>query len=93
MISEEYLTAQIIANSIGIAIVALSNLGIAVLAYRTQKEVKRVGENVEVIHKATNSLNDKLVASTAKASKAEGVAEERAVSDERAREVLREGRR
>ena len=48
------------------------------VSWDNKRNIRRQAENVEKIEKATNSMKDALVASTAKASHLEGVAEGKA---------------
>lgn len=57
--------------------IGLVQLGIVYLAYLTHESAKRSEANIQLVEKATNSMKDALVASTAKASFAEGKAAER----------------
>lgn len=59
----------------------LGVIGTLVLGWRNTNKIAAVDVKVEQVHLATNSLQDKLVASTAKASHAEGVADEKARAD------------
>lgn len=76
------------------AIGAFQVIAMGALAYHQQRIAatqKKLAENVQKIETQTNSLKDALVASTAKASKAEGVVEGHAagkaegVAEERAK--------
>jgi hypothetical protein len=78
-------TATTITAIIGVAGVVLGPL-LALLA-----QMQRVVRTVEIVHNATNSMKDELVASTAKASRSEGVAEGRA--DERLNQEFDRDRR
>lgn len=55
-------------NTIVLLVVALINAYVAIVTHRT-------GEQMNVLEKNTNSIKDALVASTAKASQAEGHAQ------------------
>jgi hypothetical protein len=57
-------------NTIGLIIIAIINIGTAILTAIAHKDIRKI----EV---ATNSMKDALVVSTAKASKAEGKEEQR----------------
>ncbi len=59
-------------NTLGWLAITGINLYIAHLSFRTNKAIKLTQENVTKIEVATNSMKDALVASTAKASYAEG---------------------
>ncbi len=50
-----------------------------------------VAKKVEVVHKATNSLKDELVAATDKMARAEGIAEGRAAGKEESEKGFRDG--
>jgi hypothetical protein len=54
-------------------ITAITAFGAMLLAWRTSFKITKVGEKVEAVHLATNSLQDKLVEATAIAAHAEGV--------------------
>ena len=54
-------------------ITALTAFGAMALSWVVALRVKKVGQQVEAVHLATNSMQDKLVAATAVASHAEGV--------------------
>ena len=54
-------------------------------ASRAEKKVDKVAVDLETVHKATNSLTDKLVAASALAG------EQKGAQDERAREAIRTG--
>lgn len=54
-------------------ITALTAFGAMMLSWVVALRVNKVGIQVEKVHLATNSLQDKLVAATASASRAEGV--------------------
>jgi hypothetical protein len=57
-------------NTIGLIIIAIINIGTAILTAIAHKDIRKI----EI---ATNSMKDALVVSTAKASKAEGKEEQR----------------
>lgn len=76
-------------NTFMLAVVAIFNLATAILTWRARQEIGLVRENVVTIEKATNSMKDALVASTAKASKAEGMDEERVRQEAIAAELLK----
>jgi hypothetical protein len=59
-------------NTIGWLAITAANLFIAWLAWRTNRIAHRNEVTLQIIHTATNSMKDALVASTAKASYAEG---------------------
>ena len=59
-------------NTIGLVLVAVLNAVTAFLAYRTHQTTLDTNRNVKIVETATNSMKDQLVASTAKASLAEG---------------------
>ena len=70
-------------NNVALAIIAVSNLLTGLFAYYTHR-------NMQILEKNTNSIKDALVASTAVASRAEGVAAEREAGDRRALDLLKE---
>jgi len=61
-------------NTIFLLAVAALNAFTAYWSHRAKKSIDMASKNIEVIEKATNSMKDALVASTAKASLAEGTA-------------------
>lgn len=69
-------------NDLAQVIVAMATLvtalTAAVVGIVNALRINRVAANVQVIEKATNSMKDQLVATTAKASHAEGLAEGKA---------------
>ncbi len=69
-------------GAIGIVVNALAVIFTAYLNYRSshrnRQEIRTVGANVQRIESATNSMQDKLVASTQLAAEAKGRDEERA---------------
>ncbi len=64
-------------------ITALSAVSACLLSWRNSRKIEKVDVKVEQVHLATNSLQDKLVAATATASKAEGVEQGRAEERDR----------
>lgn len=74
-----------ITTTIGVVVVAICGVitvmlqtWLAAQQLKANENSKRIEEKVEVIHKATNSLVDKLVESTGKEQRAKGVAEGKA---------------
>jgi hypothetical protein len=61
-------------NNIILAVVAISNMVTAFLAYKNHQAVQDVKKDIATVEKATNSMKDALVAATDKASRAEGMA-------------------
>jgi hypothetical protein len=59
-------------NTIALVTIAALNALTAFFAYRTHQTSIDTNKNVKIVEKATNSMKDALVASTAKASHAEG---------------------
>jgi anthranilate phosphoribosyltransferase len=75
---------EVTINNLALAIIALSNLVMGILAYYTHK-------NMQMLEKNTNSIKDALIVTTAVASRAEGVAAERKAGDKRAADLLKNG--
>lgn len=88
----DYSGIALIIGAIGVLITTVTAAGVSIATFvmqaRSNREVKAelvsVGrdvaetkENIKIVEKATNSLTDRLVASTAKESHAEGMKEER----------------
>lgn len=65
------------AETIALSVIALSNLVTVVLIYIMRDTIKAVAANVRTIEKATNSLTDRLVATTKTEAHAAGVLEEK----------------
>lgn len=63
-----------IIQSVGLFITACTSAGALIQSMRNGKKAKKIAEDVQTIHLATNSMKDALVASTARASLAEGTA-------------------
>jgi hypothetical protein len=59
-------------NTVALVAIAVLNAFTAFLAYRTHLTSVETNKNVAIVEKANNSMKDALVASTAKASMAEG---------------------
>lgn len=66
-------SAEIVNTGVWV-VIAMVNLITGYLAYRTHITAVQTNANVATIERATNSMKDALVASTAKASYAEGQA-------------------
>ena len=60
-------------NTIALMIIALSNMITAALVYLNHRLQLKTGAQIDILERNTNSIKDALVASTAKASHAEGV--------------------
>lgn len=65
----------LIITAVGSLISAITASGALLIGALNARKLNNQGASIEVIHKATNSLTDRLVASTAVASHAEGKAE------------------
>jgi len=70
-------------NLILVLLAALVNLATAIMVVRLRTVVLGAAENIMKVEKATNSMQDALVAATAKASLGEGLAQGRAESTAR----------
>jgi len=61
-------------NNIILAVVAISNMVTAFLAYKNHQAVQQVKTDIKTVELATNSMKDALVAATDAAARAEGTA-------------------
>lgn len=79
---------------IGLASLIVTTIGTLIAAWialqhaKLSKAVKVVEEKVQTVEKNTNSMKDALVASTAKASHAEGIIQEKAAETIRKAEIV-----
>ena len=71
------ITAEALVNTGSLLLIAVINLTIAVLTWRTHQITSNTDRNMTKVELATNSMKDALVAATAKASFSEGADAER----------------
>ena len=64
-------------NTVALVVVALLNVYSARLMRQSKSTIDQSAKTIDLLEKNTNSIKDALVASTAKASKLEGRAEQR----------------